>query len=47
MIQDTNDLSTVKLIDFGLGEQKASTEFSSQYCGTVVFMAPEIVDRKK
>ena len=47
MIEDANDLSTVKLIDFGLGEKKASTAFSSEYCGTVVYMAPEIVDRKK
>jgi len=46
MIEDINDLNSVKLIDFGLGEKKASTQLSNEYCGTPVYMAPEIVNRK-
>ena len=47
MIEDTNDLGAVKLIDFGLGDKKTSLVTNNERCGTLVFMAPEIVDKKK
>ena len=48
LVDDVNDLSTVKLIDFGLGnEQAASTALEDLQCGTLTFMAPEIVQGKK
>jgi calcium/calmodulin-dependent protein kinase I len=48
LVDDVNDLSTIKLIDFGLGnEQAASTALEDTQCGTLTFMAPEIVQGKK
>ncbi len=43
MIQDAGDLSTVKLIDFGLGIQKRKAQEEDKACGTLTFMAPEVV----
>jgi calcium/calmodulin-dependent protein kinase I len=48
LIEDVNDLSTIKLIDFGLGNQQAnSMQLNDMYCGTLTFMAPEIIQNKK
>jgi serine/threonine protein kinase len=47
LIGDLDDLSTIKLIDFGLGEQhKNSMQSKNEYCGTLTFMAPEVASGK-
>ena len=60
MLENENDLSSVKLIDFGLSAKyddtpvstilfngkrakPTSTNMLSDKCGTVIFMAPEIL----
>lgn len=44
LIANEADLTTVKLIDFGLGTQnKGFNELNNLYCGTLPFMAPEVV----
>jgi len=43
LIHDTNDLSTMKIIDLGLGqENRTSKQLNDLYCGTLTFMAPEV-----
>jgi serine/threonine protein kinase len=43
LIEKMDDLSTVKLIDFGLGRQNKNSELSNDlYCGTLTYMAPEV-----
>jgi serine/threonine protein kinase len=47
LISDVQDLSTIKLIDFGLIEQhKNSLQSKDEYCGTLTFMAPEVASSK-
>ena len=47
LIKDLDDLSTVQLIDFGLGQvHKDSTHTNDEYCGTLTFMAPEVMNHK-
>jgi calcium/calmodulin-dependent protein kinase I len=44
MFSNKNDLTTLKIADFGL-----ATHFESKQnlkCGTVLYMAPEIFDKK-
>jgi serine/threonine protein kinase len=46
MIEDASDLSSIKLIDFGLSVKYDDTSFSNTLndrWGTVIFMAPEIL----
>lgn len=40
LINDVNDMSSVKLIDFGLGDNQKTND---ERCGTYLYMAPEIV----
>jgi len=48
LIDDVNDLSTIKLIDFGLGKQNVrSMQTNDMYCGTLTFMAPEVACEQK
>ena len=43
-----NDSLSIKLIDFGLGEFKLKAlNENDLYCGTLIFMAPEVVHHKK
>lgn len=43
LIDDFDDLTTVKIIDFGLGQQNTRvTQVNDLYCGTLTFMAPEV-----
>ena len=45
LIKDLDDMSTVQLIDFGLGQiHKNSTHTNDEYCGTLTFMAPEMIN---
>ena len=43
MIQDTDDLTTIKLIDFGLGITKRKATDDEKICGTYTYMAPEVL----
>ena len=40
LINDINDMSSIKLIDFGLGAQQKTND---ETCGTYLYMAPEII----
>ena len=41
MFSKENDLSSIKIIDFGLSLQNVDSLFNSDYCGTLIYMAPE------
>lgn len=46
MLENENDLSSIKLIDFGLSVKYDDTSFNNMLndrCGTLIFMAPEIL----
>jgi serine/threonine protein kinase len=47
MLLDTDDLSSLKLIDFGLSSQDLDELFKYDLCGTVIYMAPEQLDNKR
>jgi serine/threonine protein kinase len=36
----------VKLIDFGLGNEMKILQVGDEFCGTLPFMAPEVVGKK-
>ena len=40
MFDDVNDLSTLKVIDFGLSTQLGQRA-NSEFCGTIIYMSPE------
>ena len=42
LIGNSKDMSSVKLIDFGLGDKQRTND---ERCGTYMYMAPEIVNR--
>ena len=46
MFSRQNDLSSIKIIDFGLSLQNFDTLCNSDYCGTLIYMAPEEIERK-
>lgn len=49
LIQDKNDLTSLKIADFGLSAQfgrSNMTKIMTQQCGTVIFMAPEQLANK-
>jgi len=46
MFARENDLSSIKIIDFGLSLQNVDSLFNSDYCGTLIYMAPEEIERK-
>ena len=46
MFSKENDLSSIKIIDFGLSLQNVDSLFNSDYCGTLIYMAPEEIERK-
>ena len=43
MIKDKNDLTTLKIIDFGLGISKRKATNDGGICGTYTYMAPEVL----
>ena len=45
LIADRNDLSSVKIIDFGLSEKYVFNEDGSSERGTLFYMAPEVVSQ--
>ena len=49
LVGDHNDLSTIKLADFGLSAKYDHSSFTTldQHCGTLIFMAPEVALKKE
>jgi serine/threonine protein kinase len=49
LVGDWNDLSTIKLADFGLSAKYDHVSFTTldQHCGTLIFMAPEVALKKE
>lgn len=46
MLSKNNDLSSLKLIDFGLSAARFDSYDESEYCGTLLYMAPEQIENK-
>ena len=46
MISKENDLSGIKIIDFGLSAQQFNYLSNNDYCGTLLYMAPEQIEKK-
>ena len=46
MISKENDLSSIKIIDFGLSAQHFNYLSNNDYCGTFLYMAPEQIEKK-
>ena len=46
MISKENDLSSIKIIDFGLSAQHFNYLSNNDYCGTFIYMAPEQIEKK-
>ena len=46
MISKENDLSSIKIIDFGLSAQQFNYLSNNEYCGTFLYMAPEQIEKK-
>ena len=46
MFSEQNDLSSIKIIDFGLSAQHFNYLTNNEYCGTFIYMAPEQIEKK-
>ena len=46
MLSRENDLSSIKIIDFGLSAQHFYKLMNNDYCGTYIYMAPEQIEKK-
>ena len=46
MFSEENNLSSIKIIDFGLSAQHFNYLTNNDYCGTVIYMAPEQIEKK-
>jgi serine/threonine protein kinase len=46
IFENYDDLTSLKLIDFGLSAQNDSVLDDNEICGTLIYMAPEQVDKK-
>jgi len=46
LVGDANDLTSVKVADFGLSQQLGRLDASDVYCGTMPYMAPEQIARR-
>ena len=46
MISKESDLSSIKIIDFGLSAQQFNYLTKNEYCGTILYMAPEQIEKK-
>ena len=46
MISKENDLKSIKIIDFGLSAQHFNYLSNNDYCGTLIYMAPEQIEKK-
>ena len=46
MLSEENNLSSIKIIDFGLSAQHFNYLTNNEYCGTYIYMAPEQIEKK-
>ena len=46
MLSRENDLNSIKIIDFGLSAQNFDKLINNDYCGTYIYMAPELIEKK-
>jgi len=46
MFENSNDMATLKLVDFGLSSQYFEAMDNYEFCGTLIYMAPEQIDSK-
>ena len=46
MLSRENDLTSIKIIDFGLSAQNFDKLLNTNYCGTYIYMAPELIEKK-
>ncbi len=46
LFDDYKDLSTLKLIDFGLSSQYFEVMGDFEFCGTLLYMAPEQLEKR-
>lgn len=46
MFKDVNDLSSLKLIDFGLSARHDEYFMKPEFCGTFIYMSPEQIENK-
>ena len=46
MLSEDNDLNSIKIIDFGLSAQNFDLLINNDYCGTYIYMAPELIEKK-
>ena len=46
MFSKENDLNSIKLIDFGLSQQNLFNPLLKGYCGTLIYMSPEQIEKK-
>ena len=46
MFSKKDDFSSVKIIDFGLSAQHFNYLSNNEYCGTILYMAPEQIEKK-
>ena len=46
MFSEENNLSSIKIIDFGLSTQHFNYLTNNEYCGTYIYMAPEQIEKK-
>jgi calcium/calmodulin-dependent protein kinase I len=45
MFQNSEDLTSIKLIDFGLSSQEYEDLYQYDLCGTIIYMAPEQLEK--
>ena len=46
MFSEENNLSSIKIIDFGLSAQHFNYLINNDFCGTFIYMAPEQIEKK-
>ena len=46
MFSKENDLSSIKIVDFGLSARNFDKLMNNDYCGTYIYMAPEQIEKK-
>lgn len=44
MIEDIEDLKSIKIIDFGFSAFKSNENYLNEKCGTIGYFAPEIIN---
>jgi len=46
LFEDTKNLSSLKVIDFGLSAQFFESNSDNEYCGTIIYMSPEQLEKR-